>query len=81
MMLPRDLSAKELIKLLEKLGYKKTRQIGSHIRLTTTEKGQHHLTIPNHTPIKLGTLSGIIKNVAQHFDLTKDQLWEQIKGK
>ncbi len=57
MKLPRDLSGEALAKALEKLGYTMDRQIGSHIRLTTQENGEHHITIPNHSPIKIGTLS------------------------
>ena len=56
MRLPRDTSAQELIKSLQKLGYVVTRQKGSHIRLTTTSNGQHHLTIPNHNTLKLGNI-------------------------
>ena len=51
MKLPRNVSGQELIKKLKKLGYLPTRQTGSHIRLTTQEKGTHRLTIPNHNPI------------------------------
>ncbi len=43
MKLPRNLSGKELIKKVEKYGYKTTRQIGSHIRLTTEDEGKHHI--------------------------------------
>ena len=46
MRLPRDLSADELIQALSRLGYEKTRQTGSHVRMTTTQGGEHHLTIP-----------------------------------
>jgi predicted RNA binding protein YcfA (HicA-like mRNA interferase family) len=72
--IPRDLDAKELIKLLAKHGYEPTRQTGSHIRLTTQFKGQHHITIPNHTPLKIGTLNAIISEVAQHLDISKEQV-------
>jgi predicted RNA binding protein YcfA (HicA-like mRNA interferase family) len=56
MKLPRDVSASELRSSLRKFGYEVFRQKGSHIRLTTYSNGEHHLTIPNHNPIKLGTL-------------------------
>jgi len=46
MKLPRDLGGEELAKILGKYGYQITRQTGSHIRLTTVFKGQHHMTIP-----------------------------------
>lgn len=57
MKIPRDLSGQELIKKLKKFGYIPTRQVGSHIRLSTTVKGEHHITIPNHDYLKIGTLS------------------------
>jgi len=46
MKLPRDISGGELAKRLEKYGYRITRQTGSHIRVTTTLQGEHHITIP-----------------------------------
>ena len=46
----------------------------SHIRLTTTQQGEHHITIPNHDPIRLGTLSSIISDVAIHFKKTKEEI-------
>jgi predicted RNA binding protein YcfA (HicA-like mRNA interferase family) len=76
--IPRNLSGKELIKVLKKLDYKPTRQIGSHIRLTTENKGTHHITIPNHSPIKVGTLSNILKDIAFHFETTKEDILNQI---
>ncbi len=76
--IPRDLSGQNLIKLLNKLGYEPTRQTGSHIRITTQESGKHHVTIPNHTPIKIGTLSNILKDIATHFKLTKEELIEKL---
>jgi len=42
--IPRDISGQELIKALQLLGYNITRQVGSHIRLSTLEKGEHHIT-------------------------------------
>ena len=36
MKLPRDLSASDVVRGLERLGYVVTRQRGSHIRLTTS---------------------------------------------
>ena len=62
MKLPRDISGGELAKLLKKFGYTAVRQSGSHIRLTTFQKGEHHLTIPQHDPLKIGTLSAILSD-------------------
>jgi predicted RNA binding protein YcfA (HicA-like mRNA interferase family) len=74
MRLPRDIDASALIKLLQKFGYTISRQKGSHIRLTTSLNGIHHITIPNHNPIKLGTLSSILSEVATHLGKTKDEI-------
>ena len=52
---PRDISGKDIIKALSVYGYQATRQNGSHIRITAQQEGEHHLAIPNHNPIKIGT--------------------------
>ena len=78
MKLPRNLSANDLIKALSKYEYTVDRQKGSHIRLTTMLNGQHHITIPNHNPLKIGTLSGILQNVAEHLDKTKDEVLSEL---
>ena len=78
MKLPRDLSGDALAKALEKLGYTIDRQTGSHIRLTTQEKGEHHVTIPNHSPIKVGTLSAILRDIENHFKITREELLNQL---
>ena len=78
MRLPRELSGASLAAALESLGYHVTRQKGSHIRLTTLENGEHHLTIPNHDPLRLGTLSGILKAVADHVGMSKDEVAEKL---
>jgi len=72
--IPRDLSGADLVKALRVLGYERVRQEGSHIRLTTARGGEHHLTVPNHNPIKLGTLAGILKAVAAHHQITVEDL-------
>lgn len=74
MRIPRDLTEQELKKALGKLGYELTRQSGSHIRLTTSRNGTHHVTIPDHRPIKVGTLSGILGDIATHHQMTREEL-------
>ena len=74
MRLPRDVSGRDLAKALGKLGYKTTRQTGSHIRLTTQQDREHHITIPDHTPLRAGTLAAVLGDVAQYHNLTRDQL-------
>ena len=80
MRLPRDLSGSGLAQSLRKLGYSVTRQTGSHLRLTTYEHGEHHLTIPLHSPLRIGTLSAILYDVSAHFKLSREQLLENLFG-
>jgi predicted RNA binding protein YcfA (HicA-like mRNA interferase family) len=80
MKIPRDIGASELIRALRVLGYELVRQDGSHIRLTTTLGGTHHVTIPNHRPLKTGTLlGGVLKPVAAHHKLTVDELLAKLE--
>ncbi len=74
MKLPRDLSGADLARALRRLGYQVTRQTGSPMRLTSGERGEHHVTVPAHTPLKMGTLDGILRDVAQHNGLSRDEL-------
>jgi predicted RNA binding protein YcfA (HicA-like mRNA interferase family) len=74
MRLPRDLTGAELVKLLARLGYKVTRQTGSHVRVTCDLPQQHHATIPNHDPLRVGTLSAILTDIAEHHRLSRDEL-------
>ena len=78
MKLPREISGAELAKLLKKYGYEITRQTGSHIRLTTTARGEHHITIPANKYLKIGTLSSILSDIAGHFKINKDDLIKEL---
>ncbi len=60
------------------LGYEVDHQTGSHIRLTTQRNGEHHITIPAHKPLKIGTLNPILRDVAAHDSLSCDQLLETL---
>jgi predicted RNA binding protein YcfA (HicA-like mRNA interferase family) len=77
--LPRDLSASDLEKALRRaFGYQFARQLGSHRRLTTQIGGEHHVTIPNHDPLRPGTLRAILGEVMAHHRLTFEQVLQQL---
>ena len=78
MNLPRDLSGLDLAKALRRLGYRITRQTGSHLRLTSSEHGQHHVTIPNHEQLKVGTLAAVLGDVAVHFEISREELQRRL---
>jgi len=72
--LPRDVSGQQLADALGVLGYTPTRQSGSHLRVTTQVNGEHHVTIPLHTNLRVGTLSALLNDVQSHFQITRDEL-------
>ena len=78
MRIPRDLGGEELARLLRRYGYEVTRQTGSHLRLTTRLKGEHHITILRHKPLKVGTLNSILKDVADHLGMEKGRLIREL---
>jgi len=78
MRLPRDLTGAQLIRALGKLGYMPTRQTGSHVRLTCESPAQHHVTVPLHDPLRIGTLAAILAAVADAHGLTRDELQQQL---
>ena len=56
----------ELAKVLDKLGHIETRQTGSHLRLTSNEGGEHHITVPLKRTLPLGTLRSILRDIAPY---------------
>lgn len=80
MRLPRNVSGDELITALGRFGYQRTRQRGSHVRLTTEQNGKHDVTIPLHESLRVGTLSSILRDVAAHFGISRDELANRLFG-
>jgi predicted RNA binding protein YcfA (HicA-like mRNA interferase family) len=76
--LPRDTDGPRLVKALRVLGYEPTRQTDSHIRVTTQQDGENHEVIPNHYPIKTGTLSSILKRIAAHHGTSMEDLLKML---
>ena len=75
MKLPRDIGGEKLITLLTKYGYRMTNHTGSHIKIASTIKGnEHHLTIPAHDTIKVGTLNCILNDLSEYLEIDKQSL-------
>ncbi|MBI2398470.1 MAG: type II toxin-antitoxin system HicA family toxin [Xanthomonadales bacterium] len=79
MKLPRDVDADSLCKALGRLGYSIVRQSGSHIRLRCPIP-EHAITVPNHRPIRVGTLAAILQELAAAHHMDRQQLLEKIFG-
>lgn len=78
MKLPRDINGIKLARLLAKYDYQIIRQTGSHIRLATPNPNEHHITIPAHNPLKVGTLSAVLKDISNHLNISKEQLIQSL---
>jgi len=79
--LPRDLSGDDLVRLLGQFGYQVSRQTGSHLRLTSKRTGvEHHLTVPMHKQLRVGTLAEILGDVASYLGLSRDELARRLFG-
>lgn len=56
------ISSREAIRALERLGFEQVRQTGSHVVMQKeTEEGKVGCVVPIHQELKVGTLSGILK--------------------
>jgi len=79
--LPRDLSGPHFAKLLRRYGYEATRQVGSHMRLTSTIRAtQHHVTVPAHKELRLGTLVRILTEVSGYLEMSRTDLERELFG-
>ena len=65
-------SGKDMIRALEKDGFRMVRQKGSHVSL---QKGIHKTVVPIHDELAKGTLIGILKQCG----LTKEDLIALLK--
>lgn len=80
MRLPRDVSGRDLVRALEAFGYVAVRQTGSHIRLTTQRHPEHKLTIPAHDSLRIGTLAGVVAEVAAHHGIPREEVVQRLFG-
>lgn len=69
MKLPRDLSVRDLVKILERVGFVFQRQRGSHTILRR-ENPRSRVVVPDHKHLRPGTLRQVIEEAG----LTLDQL-------
>ncbi len=82
MRLPRDIGGQQLARLLSRsYGYLVTRQTGAHLRLSSAIKStEHHVTIPKHKPLRVGTLNRIISDVATYLEVEKEAVIRELFG-
>ena len=79
MKIPRDLSGHELATALSRhWGYAKVHQGGSHIIVQTQEPSPHRIAIPAHPALRVGTLNGVLRAVARHKGVAKQDIINSI---
>jgi predicted RNA binding protein YcfA (HicA-like mRNA interferase family) len=69
-----------LIRALARVGYVVTRQTGSHVCLTCELGQPHHITVPIHDPLRVGTLAAIVADVAQAHGVEREALLRELFG-
>jgi predicted RNA binding protein YcfA (HicA-like mRNA interferase family) len=79
MKLPRDLSGAKLVKVLcRDFDYIRVHQEGSHIILQTEVPSHHRIAVPNHDPLRIGTLNAILNAVARVKGISKEDILSKI---
>ena len=80
MKVPRDLSGAQLVKVLcSHHGYNRVHQEGSHIIVQTSIPSHQRLSIPNHNPLRVGTLNAIARAVATHKGLDRQTVLDSLR--
>lgn len=70
--LPR-VSGAEVVRALERLGFAKVRQSGSHVIMRRESKG---CVVPMHTEVKVGTLAGVLRQA----DVPPEEFTSALRG-
>jgi len=76
---PRDLSGRRLADALcRHWDYLEVSQTGSHIILQTEVPGHQRIPIPAHKELRIGTLNAIIRLVANHKEVTRNDILKSV---
>lgn len=79
MKVPRNLQGRSLAEALcRNWQYRKVAQQGSHIIIEADTPFQHRIAIPDHSPLRIATLHSILRAVARHKDVSREQLIDSL---
>lgn len=80
---PRNLTGADFARILRRrYEYQNQRQRGSHLRLVSTLRGyEHHVTIPLHSPLNVGTLNDLLGDVAEYIGVSREELMRELFGR
>ena len=69
-------SGRQVVRALERVGYRVVRQRGSHIRLRDASNPNHlPVTVPDHRTVK----SGLLRKILRDADLSVDEFVDLLK--
>ncbi len=75
MRLPRDVYGRDLAATLcHHWDYREVNRVGSHIILQTDTPGHHRISVPDHKPLRVGTLNAILRAVAEAKQSTRERI-------
>ena len=75
MKIPRNFDGTDFVAvLIRRWGYVQVHQLGSHIILETQQPSPQRLAVPAHKPLKVGTLNGLLRVIAGHKRVTKEDI-------
>lgn len=66
-------SGAEIVRALERLGFAKLRQSGSHVIMRRESKG---CVVPMHTEVKIGTLAGVLRQA----EVSQEEFIQALRG-
>jgi len=80
MKVPRDFDGRVLADIpCRRWSYKEVNQTGSHIILETQDPSHQRISIPPHKSLKIGTLTAILRLVANHKSVSRDEILRDIQ--
>jgi len=56
----------------------KIHRVGSHIILQTPNPTPHRVAVPEHSPLRIGTLNAILSSIAAHKGVSKEAILKDI---
>jgi len=69
-----------LIKVLcRDWGFSQVHQEGSHVISQTETPGHQRLSVPNHNPLRIGTLNSIVRAVATHKGVDRQTVLDSLR--
>jgi predicted RNA binding protein YcfA (HicA-like mRNA interferase family) len=75
MKLPRDVDGAALARALcKRFAYRIVHQVGSHMVLQCDSPRHHRVAIPNHRPLRLGTLNAILRAVEKAVEVDRAEI-------